>query len=157
MIFKLFSLKYWLGADLYVSGIVLGKQQYAKEKWSHSLLHGDYSAVFVGISDTQIKKTNAFNCKPWSMTWKKSIASCGAHQRWKAITAYKVRINLCLGCLYRNAVQCWKLTIRCNILNLCLFIAFHIIKSRSSHKTPCQTPSANNNSQKDSCHCPHSQ
>lgn len=56
MIFKLFSLKYRLGADLYASGTVPGKQQYEKEKWSPSLLHGGYSEVFVGISDIQIKK-----------------------------------------------------------------------------------------------------
>ena len=34
----------------------MGKQQYAKEKWSPSLLHGGYRVGFVGISDIQIKK-----------------------------------------------------------------------------------------------------
>lgn len=102
--------------------------------------HGAHSLVCVGVSGSQTKnKYISLQTMVHATRGKNSTL-------WEHIIGKKRRLlyikwekNLCSACLYRKATRCWMLLIWWKFRNVCLDVAFYIMKSSLSQKTPSQT------------------
>lgn len=117
--------------------------------------HGAYSLVCVGVSGSQTKN------KYISLQIMVHATREKNNTLWEHIIGKKRRLlyikwekNLCSVCLYRKATRCWTLLIRWKFRNVCLDVAFYIMKPSLSQKTPSQTLVADTEAQRSRCHCP---